>query len=183
LELPIFALSLRDNSPSRIDFGFINSTKTVGEIAWSATPWLSWTIQYSAIRVQGKFWNTTREIKQRELRGIVETLGHEWKMPRSFVDFYYSFVPGAGFDRNRHRWYFPCTLKLPDITVTINGKDIIVAGDNLKFPLVGMPTQCGGCLMAVARETEMSVFGVSFLQHRYIIFGHTEGYMPMVGVA
>jgi aspergillopepsin I len=184
LEVPLFALSLRKRGLSTIDFGFVNSTKMIGKMAWSTAPHPAiWTIICSAIRVQGESWNLTSQLTGNKLIGIVDSRDSMWRMPSDFLDFYYSFVPGVAYERNRKEWFFPCALKLPDIVVTIDSQDITIPGSNLKSELLETPTQCGGVLRALPREDSLSSFGLPFMQDLYIAFGKAEGYMPRLGVA
>jgi aspergillopepsin I len=184
LELPLFALSLRQRGPSTIDFGFVNSTKMVGKIAWSTARHPAiWTILCSAIRVQGESWNITSKLTENKLMGTVDSRQNTWQLPSSFVDFYYSFVSEAVYERNRKEWFFPCTVKLPDIVVTIENQDIVVPGSNLMSESLEPSTLCGGNLEAVQMEGDVSVFGLPFMEHLYVVFGQAEGYMPRLGVA
>ena len=163
-----------------IDFGFPDSKKIVGEITWATVfnPH-HWGFRGSAIRVQGQYWNVTTG---RLISGIVDTEATRWTMPSSFVDFYYSFVPGAAYERNLKVWFFLCTVKLPDIVITIEGKDITVPGSNINAGSIGSGI-CSGDLEAVENEDEMAIFGPPFMKHLYIIFGAAEGYMPKLGFA
>lgn len=143
----------------------------------------AWRISYSAIRVQDVSWDATSEVAKNALEGLVEVAAKDWLMPHSFVEFYHSFVPESVYERNRNSWYFPCAAKLPDITITIDGKNIIVPGSNLKSKQLKPTTLCESNLIAVARDNNTSVFGGAFMQHLYIIFGQFDGYAPVVGVA
>jgi aspergillopepsin I len=101
-------------------------------------------------------------------------------MPKAFVDSYYQKVPGAKFGGLQQSWTFPCSAKLPNISVIISGKKITVPGNNLNYQQAG--SSCFGGLQP-DKGMPFSIFGDVFMKHLYIVFEHSLTGKPRLGFA
>lgn len=115
------------------------------------------------------------------ISAVVDTGSSLWYMPKAYVDTYYQKVQGATFGGMQQAWTFPCSSKLPDITVHVGSKKIVVPGGNLIYQQAG-PQNCFGGLQS-DKGMPFSIFGDVFMKNLYVIFEHPLQGQPRLGFA
>jgi aspergillopepsin I len=177
LQQPLFAVALRRRAPGAYDFGFLDRKKYSGEILWVP------------LRSGRGFWDFTATgiqvgngpMKTGNINAVADTGSSLWYMPKAFVDQYWQQVPGAQFGGLQSAWMFPCSAKLPDISVQIGAKKITVPGINMNYQQAG-PSNCFGGLQP-DKGMPFSIFGDVFMKSLYVIFEHQLNGQPRLGFA
>ena len=162
LATPVFAVSLKRRAPGTYDFGYIDKTKYRGGIVWTDVKGVKgyWDFTPSGWAIgEGKQMNFTRPIN-----AIVDTGSSLWYVPKDVADNYWKAVSGA---KSTHFYTFPCTSKLPDMHVFIEGRKITVPGINMNYQAGGN----GYCLGGIQSDSGLpfSIFGGCFLKNLYVI--------------
>lgn len=114
-------------------------------------------------------------------------MGDRWYMPDAIVDEYWKAVPGAKFNAKvgifrSAGWSFPCAAKLPNFTIVIGGKKIVVDGINLNYAPLSSST-CQGGLQHDLKGAGFSLFGDTFLKGLFVVFEAPKGGQARLGVA
>ncbi|KAJ5489100.1 Penicillopepsin-2 [Penicillium diatomitis] len=172
LDSPLFAVTLKHNAPGTYDFGFIDSSKYTGQLAFTPVDnsqgfWSFNADGYSVGYVQGA-----------GITGIADTGTTLLLLDDSVVYDYYSQVSGAQSDSSAGGITIPCDAQLPDFVVTINGYDAVVPGSLINYaPLSG--NTCFGGIQSNS-GIGFSIFGDIFLKSQYVVFDASG---PQLGFA
>lgn len=102
-------------------------------------------------------------------------------MPNAVVSAYYAKVNGATVNSLLRQWTFPCDAKLPDITVVIAGRHIVVPGININYQTAGI-NQCFGGLQNAAANMPL-IFGDVFLKNLFVVHELPTTGSPRLGFA
>jgi len=164
LSSPLFAVTLKHNAPGTYDFGFIDSSKYTGDLA------------YADVDNSQGFWEFTADSysvgsqKGSSIKGIADTGTTLLLLDDEVVSAYYKQVSGAQQDSSAGGYTFDCSAKLPDFTVTISGYDAVVPGDLINYA----PASEGSstCLGGIQSNSGIgfSIFGDIFLKSQYVVF-------------
>jgi hypothetical protein len=166
LASPLFAAYLPFNSNGAYDFGFIDTTKYTGSVA------------YAAVSSSGGFWefpstsykvgSTTHSISG--ITGIADTGTTLILMTDAAVNAYYAQVSGA---KNTADGYtFPCSATLPSLSVRIGPTSYAtIPGSLLNFQVYSGST-CYGSLQSVGGGSQ-HIYGDVFFNAYYGIFDST----------
>ncbi|KAI1343158.1 secreted aspartic proteinase precursor [Xylariaceae sp. FL0016] len=173
---PIFAADLKHNTPGSYDFGFINSSKHTGSIAYTPVNSAKGYWQFTAANyaVGHTSYNST-------VTGIADTGTTLLLLPDNIVKIYYSKVSGAQMSKSAGGWVFPCSASLPTFTFTVGTKDITIPADYLNFsPAASGPSACFGGLQS-SSDIGINIFGDMALKAAYVVFD--GGSTPKLGFA
>jgi aspergillopepsin I len=162
---PVFGVALKHNAPGVYDFGFADSSKYTGSLAYADVDNSQGFWQFDADSY--KIGSTSGSGK---LTGIADTGTTLLLLDDKVVSAYYKQVDGAKNDQQAGGYTFDCSAKLPDFTVTISGYDAVVPGDLINYA----PVQQGSstCLGGIQSNTGIgfSIFGDIFLKSQYVVF-------------
>ncbi|CAL5870825.1 uncharacterized protein PFLUO_LOCUS5066 [Penicillium psychrofluorescens] len=174
LDKPVFAASLKHNAPGTYDFGFIDSSKYTGSIA------------YKPVDSSQGFWMFTADgykvgsTSGAAIKGIADTGTTLMMLPTDVVTAYYKQVTGAKESSQYGGYVFDCSSTLPDFTVTIGSYDAVVPGSIINYaPVSAGSSTCYGGIQSNS-GLGFSIFGDIFLKTQYAIFD-SEG--PQIGFA
>ncbi|KAJ6144923.1 hypothetical protein N7470_008818 [Penicillium chermesinum] len=165
LASPIFAVALKHNAPGVYDFGFADSSKYTGSLA------------YTDVDNSQGFWEFTADSYKigstagsGNLKGIADTGTTLLLLDDDVVSAYYQQVEGAQNDQSAGGYTFDCSTKLPDFTVTISGYDAVVPGDLINYAPASQGSST--CLGGIQSNTGVgfSIFGDIFLKSQYVVF-------------
>lgn len=176
LAAPLFTVTLKRRAVGSYDFGYLDKSKYTGEIVWAPVKGAKgfWDFPVTGFAIGGG-----QEVPI-ALNAIADTGSSLWYVPAKVADSYYAKVPGASFSQLSGGWNFPCTAKLPDITLTISGKKLVVPGGNMNYQNIG-----GTCMGGMQRDTGMpfSIAGDVFLKNLFVVFEHPVGGQARLGFA
>ncbi|KAH8689101.1 aspartic peptidase domain-containing protein [Talaromyces proteolyticus] len=165
LAKPVFAALLKHNAPGVYDFGFIDSSKYTGQIAYTKVDnsqgWWSFTADSYTIgdsKVAGAGGS---------ISGIADTGTTLLLLDDSTVSAYYKQVNGAQNSQSQGGWVFDCSATLPDLKFTIGSYTATVPGKYLNYAQQG--GQCFGGLQS-AGNVGTNIFGDVFLKSQYVVF-------------
>lgn len=178
LALPLFTADLKKGAPGTYDFGYIDSTKYVGNITYvnvnTANGYWEFTAGgYSAgtstsTKVTGSIGNS-----------IADSGTSLFYLPTAAVQAYYAKVSGSSYNNDQGGYIFPCSNTLPTFEVEIGGTVFVVPGPDLNYAPV-TSTQCFG---GIQENTGIgfSIFGDIFLKSAFVVFDY--GATPQIGFA
>lgn len=201
LKLPLFAVSLTQSTPGRIDFGFINESRYTGKLNCVDVdaPRGRW-----GFKASGYVFGESK-IKNGPLEGVV---GRFWKLdysrpllsnmtpilipptdtgaaliflPDFIVQGFYSQVDGARYIESISAWAAPCSAALPSFTTIINNNRATVPGDLIRLGQVGKGSAWCLCGIQSNMNIGVAVFGRVFLRSQYVVFdarGPRLGFAP-----
>lgn len=164
LASPLFAVQLKHNAPGVYDFGFTDSSKYTGSIA------------YTDVDSSQGFWSFTADSYKvgsqsgSSIKGIADTGTTLLLLDDSVVSAYYKQVSGAQQDQSAGGYVFDCSTKLPDFSVTVSGYEAVVSGDLINYgPASQGSSQCLGGIQSNS-GIGFSIFGDIFLKSQYVVF-------------
>jgi len=120
LAAPVFTSYLKRRAIGAYDFGYIDPAKYKGDITYVPVTGNRgfWTFNPSAYAVgEGSPVPST-------ISAIADTGTSLWYLPRAVADAYWARVPGAQYNSLQAGWMFPCSAKLPDMTMVIAGETL-----------------------------------------------------------
>jgi aspergillopepsin I len=107
-----------------------------------------------------------------------------WYVPPPVANAYWAQVPGATWKNARAGWTFPCSARLPDISLIIEGKNITVPGINMNYQTVSQNVCYGGLQRTdSASGKELHIAGDVFLKNMFVAFEHPDGEQARLGFA
>ena len=129
LQEELFTIDLKKGEPGSYEFGFIDSSKYLGDIT------------YTSVDSSSGFWNITStgfgigdgKFQSESYAGIIDTGTSLLVMDDNFVSTYWRSIPGAGYDAGQGGYTFPCSTPLLDIQIGIESYMAIVPGSYLNF--------------------------------------------------
>lgn len=171
LASPVFAAYLRHQAAGVYDFGFIDSSKYSGSIAYAAVNTANGFWQFTA----GNYYvGSTSEGSFGS--AIADTGTSVILVPDAVINAYYSRVSGA--ENSDQGVIFPCTSTLPSFSVTVGGVKRTTPGTYINYASVG-----GGYCYGGIQSNEglpFSILGDVFLKSQYVVF---DGGATRLGMA
>ncbi|QKX54144.1 uncharacterized protein TRUGW13939_01228 [Talaromyces rugulosus] len=165
LASPVFAAVLKHNAPGSYDFGYIDSSKYTGKLA------------YTDVDNSQGFWSFTAdsisvgdskvEAAGASVSGIADTGTTLLLLDDSTVSAYYKQVDGAKNSQSEGGWVFDCSATLPDLKVAIGSYTATVPGKYINYAKQG--SSCFGGLQS-AGDIGINIFGDVFLKSQYVVF-------------
>lgn len=174
LAQPLFAVALKHNAPGVYDFGFTDSSKHTGSIA------------YTSVDSSQGFWSFNVDSYKAGTHsgsgfsGIADTGTTLLLLPSSVVSAYYSQVSGAKNSATAGGYIFSCSAKLPDFSVKIGSYTATVPGSLINYGPSGVGSTCLGGIQSNT-GIGFSIFGDIFLKSQYVVFdsaGPRLGFAP-----
>lgn len=168
-------MTLKHNAPGSYDFGYIDSSKYTGTLA------------YTNVDNSQGFWSFTADSYSvggsgsgSSITGIADTGTTLLLLDDTVVSAYYGQVSGAQNSQADGGYVFPCSATLPDFSVTIAGYQAVVPGAYINFQPVDQTGQtCFGGIQSNA-GIGFSIFGDVFLKSQYVVFDASG---PQLGFA
>ncbi|KAJ5112071.1 Penicillopepsin-1 [Penicillium argentinense] len=173
LDQPLFAVALKHNEPGVYDFGFTDSSKYTGSIA------------YTDVDSSQGFWSfnvngwSAGSRSGAGFSGIADTGTTLLLLDDSIVSRYYSQVSGAKEDYYAGGYVFDCSASLPDFSVTIGDYTATVPGSLINYGSSGVGSSCLGGIQSNS-GIGFSIFGDIFLKSQYVVFDASG---PQLGFA
>jgi aspergillopepsin I len=116
LATKLFAADLNKGVPGVYDFGFIDTTKFSGSVA------------YTPVDDSEGFWMFTASsyaigttTTATSIKGIADTGTTLLLLPDAVVSAYWKKVTGAKLDNTQGGYTFPCSATLPNFSITVGG--------------------------------------------------------------
>lgn len=161
LSQQLFAVTLKHQAAGTYDFGFIDSSKYTGSIA------------YTPVDNSQGYWGFTADgysvggtATTESFQAIADTGTSLIYLPDDIVNTYYSAVSGAiGSDGS---YTFPCASTLPDLGISIGGQLAVVPGSYLNYNQQDATTCFGGLQSSSAVGS--NILGDVFLKSQYVVF-------------
>jgi len=176
LAAPVFTCALKRRAVGTYDFGYIDKAKYTGELVWANVKGAKgfWDFPVTGFSIGGG------QEQPVTINAVADTGSSLWYVPAKVADTYYSKVQGAAFSALSGGWTFPCNAKLPDITLTVSGKKVVVPGINMNYQSIGST-----CMGGMQRDTGIpfSIAGDVFLKNLFVVFEHPVGGQPRLGFA
>jgi Eukaryotic aspartyl protease len=159
-----------------VDFGFINSSRYIGDISYSPVTIIPgsgggfWAFNWTGFAIGSQKFNYTN------IQVMTDTGGTIVNMPRSIVINYFGLVHGA-VAASDGTWSFPCTSQLPSFTFGV-GKSgrMLVPGKHMNFGPLADGVHCLGAIQEVD-EGGYVYMTLPFLQALFVV--HDYGGMQM----
>ncbi|USW50097.1 Putative aspartic peptidase A1 family, aspartic peptidase domain superfamily [Septoria linicola] len=175
----LFAVDLKAGRPGTYDFGYIDSSKYTGSIAYTAVDQSNgfWQFNSGGFSV-GSGNATSGSIGS----SIMDTGTSLLYLPSNVASSYYSKVSGAKLDNSQGGYTFPCRNTLPNFNVAIGGKTFTVPGSYIKYaPIDNSGTTCFGGIQSNT-GIGFTIFGDVFMKAVYVVFDQTTS-SPRLGIA
>lgn len=187
LKQPLFAADLKHSKPGSYDFGFADTKKYTGSVAYTNVDNSQgfWGFTSASYKVGNKVFKT-------KTTGIADTGTTLLLLPDTVVASYYAQVTGAQKVDSYGGWVFPCSANLPSFTYTIAGStsatgsssttvNIVIPGSYFNYSPVGdASNNCYGGMQSSA-GIGFNIFGDMALKAAYVVF--YGGSTPKVGFA
>jgi hypothetical protein len=176
LQSALFAAYLPHTGTGAYDFGFIDSTKFSGSIAYASVSSANGFWEYPSTSY--KVGSTTHSLSG--ITGISDTGTTLILMVDDAVNTYYAAVDGAS--NTSDGWTFPCSATLPSLSFRLGSTSYAtIPGSLLNFQVYNGDT-CFGSLQSVGGGTQ-NIYGDVFFNAYYGIFdsnGPRFGFAPSV---
>lgn len=181
LPLAVMGADLKYHAAGAYDFGFIDAARHTGSVTytpidnsqgfWMFTP-TGYSVGTASVRSPGATVMT----------GIADTGTTLMLVDSTIVTAYYAQVTGSSYNNAQGGYVFPCTAKLPDFTLVVNGYKAVVPGKYMNYaPTTAAGTTCYGGLQANT-GVGFSIYGDVFLKSQYVIFDRSQS-TPRIGFA
>ncbi|KHN99727.1 aspartic proteinase [Metarhizium album ARSEF 1941] len=165
LARPLFTADLRSQAPGTYNFGFIDHSAYIDDIAYTPIErsFPLWMIKTTGHKVGTYHGNEAVE-------AIVDTGTSLLLLPESVVSSYYARVPGSSVDPFLGMVVVPCNAKLPDFYLKIGSYRGRVPGSYMNYGPLD-PQRCYGGLQS-SRALPFSVIGDVFLKAQFAVFDY-----------
>lgn len=162
---PIFTANLQKGGPGNYNFGYLNESEYIGDIAFTPINTLTpyWEVQLSGYKLGDDNFNP--EV----ITGIVDTGTSLMMFPQHIVDEYYAKLPGSYFDTSLGSMLLPCNMTPPDFVFGV--------GDDYRGRIPGHYLNyashtdefCYGGLQS-SKDIPFAVFGDILIKAQFIVF-------------
>lgn len=162
---PLFTANLQKGKPGNYNFGYINKSEYIGDIAFTPINILTpfWEVQFTGYQLGGDAYNNET------ITGIVDTGTSLLMFPQHIVDEYYSKLPGSYFEKKTGTMMFPCKLTPPDFVFGVGDKYRgRIPGHYINYATFS-DTYCYGGLQTSA-GLPFSVIGDILIKAQFIVF-------------
>lgn len=177
----LFTVDLKAGEPGSYDFGYIDSSKYTGSIAYVPVDDSQgfWGFTAGAYSVgSGNSTASSGNIGS----AIADTGTTLLYLPSSVTSAYYKKVSGAKLDNQQGGYVFPCSSSTPDFNVVIGSKTLTVPGKYINYAPVDQTGQ--QCFGGIQPNTGIgfTIFGDIFLKAMFVVFDESTG-SPRLGFA
>jgi aspergillopepsin I len=181
----VFTTTLKHNGSGTWDFGFIDHERYAGTLAYVTA---DTSRGYWEVPITGYYIDTPgltfQAIVDSALPAIVDTATTLMLLPSSLVQDYYTHVRGASHNITEGGYVFPCSAKLPDMTLEVDHAiKLRIPGSSLSRgrSLVQGSTACFGGLQNGSGS--MNILGDVFLKSHFVVFESKDNRLPRLGFA
>lgn len=178
----LFTATLKKGKPGSYDFGYIDSSKYTGSLA------------YTSITEADGFWEfapTSYSIGSGSSVSFPTSYGNSIAdtgttllyVPPSVAKAYYAKVSGAINSASAGGYVFPCSATLPNFNVVIGGATRTVPGSYINYAPYSGSTCFGG--IQSSSGIGFNIFGDIFLKSQFVVFdsGNTRlGFAQQAGI-
>ncbi|KAH6647183.1 aspartic peptidase domain-containing protein [Truncatella angustata] len=176
LSSPLFTADLKHNTAGTYDFGYVDSTKYTGSIAYTSVTSSQgfWQFSASSYKVGTTTYSTA-------VSGIADTGTTLLLLPATVVKNYYAKVTGSSNSNTYGGYVFPCTATLPTFTYTVGSVSIVIPATYLNYaPVEDGSSTCYGGLQSSA-GIGINIYGDIALKAAYVVFNGAT--TPTLGFA
>ncbi|KAI5302849.1 Type I transmembrane sorting receptor [Ascosphaera pollenicola] len=170
LDEPLFTTSFKKSGDSYVDFGYVDRKKYSGNITYitadASTGW--WGLQLNASYADASSHGMA----------IIDTGSPTLSLNADIVDAYYEKV--FTYDSRPGQRRVRCNDILPDITLNLDGYEMTIGGEALKFR--EGKNNCT-CLLEAEAIPGMSILGLPFYKTRFIVHRPELDGVPRLGFA
>lgn len=168
LDLPVFTADLDPDGTGVYEFGKIDSTKFVGEMAWIPVNSSSgfWQFPSAKFSVNGKVVNNPGASQ-----AIADTGTSLLLVDQNVAEAYYSQVKGAQLNAQVGGFIYPCNTKLPDMAVAIGDSYMAkIPGNQITFATVDKAnTTCFGGIQG-NQGAGLQIYGDTMFKAQLVAF-------------
>ncbi|KAK3353916.1 penicillopepsin [Lasiosphaeria hispida] len=165
---PVFTADLRPNAVGAYEFGRIDTSKFVGDMAWIPVNTSDgfWQFATSGFAVGGSGDGALTGVSTAQ--AIADTGTTLMLVSQEVSDGYYSQVQGAQNDEKAGGVTIPCDAELPDLFVDVGGVYTArVKGEDIRFA----PVQGNTCFGGVQPTTSpLQIWGDVFFKSQFVAF-------------
>ena len=172
LPQPVISAALKHDAPGHYDFGFIDQSAYTGSIAYATVDPSHGYWEFQA----GGFAVGSVE-HQTEFRAIADTGSSLLLVNQHILVAYWSQVEGAYYSSYYGGIVFPCSARLPDFSLFIDGEKRTMPGKYANYIKAGGDLCYGGVQITNA---DFNIIGDLFLKSQYVVFDRSG---PRVGFA
>lgn len=175
---PVFTADLRPGEPGAYEFGRIDDSKFVGDMAWIPVNTTNgfWQFSTSGFAAGDDGVITGLATSQ----AIADTGTTLMIVSQEVSDGYYSKVAGARQDDDVGAVIFPCDSELPDLFVDVGGVYVAkVKGEDINFAQISADT-CFGGIQPTTSSEDLQIWGDIFFKSQFVAF---DGGNNMLGMA
>jgi hypothetical protein len=166
LKEPVFTANLQKGVPGNYNFGYLNKSEYTGEIGYAP---VERGAAYWKITVSGYQVGADGEFGDYDWKAIVDTGTSLLLLPESMVDFYYSKVEGARYDRDADMMFVPCNAALPDFIFQVGDYNGTVPGHYINYGKRTSGPDCYGGIQ-IADGISFAVLGDILLKSQFVVF-------------
>ncbi|KAH8684826.1 aspartic peptidase domain-containing protein [Tricladium varicosporioides] len=168
LASPLFTSSLVRNGTGTFDFGYIDQTKYIGNIAYTPVATLAswpgsgyWMFNWTGFSFGNRQWNNTN------LQVLTDSGTNLVLMPVSIAKAYYAQVKGSR-QQNNGFWAFPCSSTLPTFTFGVGNARFSIKAKNMIYIDFDEGVNCLGAIQNT-EEDNLIVFGTPWFEALFIV--------------
>jgi len=150
-----------------MDFGFIDSSKYAGSIAYTPVATLAswpasgyWLFNWSGFAIGNHAFNST------SIQVLTDTGCNLINLPESITTSYYARVQGSYISDGG--WTFPCTATLPTFTFGVGSSRFTVGAKHMIFTGLDDGINCIGAVQATG-EDNFAIFGVPWINALFLV--------------
>ncbi|CAI6275728.1 unnamed protein product [Periconia digitata] len=168
LDLPVFTADLDPDGTGVYEFGKIDSTKFVGDMAWIPVNSSSgfWQFPSAKFSVNGKVVDNPGASQ-----AIADTGTSLLLVDQNVAETYYSQVQGAQLNAQVGGFIYPCSAKLPDMAVAIGDTYMAkIPGNQITFAAVDRAnTTCFGGIQG-NQGAGLQIYGDTMFKAQLVAF-------------
>ncbi|EME47325.1 hypothetical protein DOTSEDRAFT_69301 [Dothistroma septosporum NZE10] len=180
LSKKLFTCDLKAGAAGTYDFGYIDSSKYTGSIA------------YVPVSTSNGFWEFNAggysigddDSASGDSIGdaIADTGTTLLYLPDDVTTDYYNNVDGAQYDQSQGGYTMPCNTEVPSFNVEIGSQTFVVPGDYINYaPIDQSGETCFGGIQSNS-GIGFTIFGDIFLKSVFVVFDQTQS-SPRLGFA
>lgn len=163
LPAQLFTATLKHGKPGAYDFGYINTTRYTGSIAYTPVDNSQgfWSISPTGYYIGSSYTSGT-------FNAIADTGTSLMLLDDSIVDAYWNQVDSAQYSDNDGGYIFDCGDTLPNFSIVINGAKRTVPGSYINYAPNGDGTCYGG--LQSDSGVGFGILGDVFLKAQFVVF-------------
>jgi aspergillopepsin I len=166
LPAPLWTVDWHNSTQSgQFQFGWIDSSKYVGEIAYGAlaTTGGLWTIQVQGVGAG----YADAKFHAKKFQVVVDTGTSGGTISRAVADLYWRGVPNSRWDAAWNNYLYPCAQVLPDFVIKLaDGRKVGIPDEGLRWK-----GENGWCATKLAvGGNDDTLWGARWIQNFFVVF-------------